>query len=122
MGCSDYTGTRCSPSLDFPDYGVMITPWNHFHLCWLALRLGDNESAMAHALALSKIASNWTIFKPLRSNPELNDQLLKLKNHFHRSSEKSSLQNMWFDKAPMHLINVRIREIWVYAINSENGV
>ncbi|MDT5025552.1 MAG: hypothetical protein QOE61_1978 [Micromonosporaceae bacterium] len=34
------------------DYGVMITPWNHFHLAWLAARLGDMPASISHLTAL----------------------------------------------------------------------
>ena len=41
------------------DYGVMITPWNHFHLCWLALKLKDRDSGIAHAEVLCESAHPW---------------------------------------------------------------
>ena len=67
------------------DYGVMITPWNHFHLCWMAMRLNDHKAAMMHACALCSITTSgdvrtgrflnrlttWEIFAPLRTNPQL---------------------------------------------------
>lgn len=34
------------------DYGRMITPWNHFHLMWLARHLHDDQSALEHARRL----------------------------------------------------------------------
>jgi hypothetical protein len=63
------------------DYGVMITPWNHFHLCWLAIKLGDVSSAISHARTLCNIAkrgdhragrfltrlSNWPCFQDIIS-------------------------------------------------------
>lgn len=59
------------------DYGVMITPWNHFHLTWLAVRLGDLSSARAHVRTLCETAlqgdvrtgrfltriCNWPVFQ-----------------------------------------------------------
>jgi hypothetical protein len=61
------------------DYGVMITPWNHFHLCWLALRLADHQAAIAHADALCRTAlrgdvragrflsrvCSWPVYQPV---------------------------------------------------------
>lgn len=37
------------------DYGVMITPWNLFHLCWLAVKLGDLAAAEDYALSLCRL-------------------------------------------------------------------
>jgi len=73
---------RCRNFSEFDeayDYGVMITPWNHFHLAWVALRLRDQVSALAHAEALCTLAantdirarrfvvrlSNWTVFRAI---------------------------------------------------------
>ncbi len=61
------------------NYGAMITPWNNFHLCWIAARLGDDVSAMAYANAVIANCYNgdiragrfiarlstWSIFRKL---------------------------------------------------------
>ena len=63
------------------DYGVMITPWNHFHLSWLAIKKRDMISAMKHIDMLFRLAqagdsraarfinriSFWNIFDSFRS-------------------------------------------------------
>jgi hypothetical protein len=38
------------------NYGNMITVWNHFHLTWLAIRLGNLDAAALHAIALCETA------------------------------------------------------------------
>lgn len=71
------------------NYGLMITPWNHFHLTWLAIRLGDNKSAVAHAIRLCETAinkdfragrfltrlSNWPIFHSILSESRLSERI-----------------------------------------------
>ena len=103
------------------DYSIMITPWNHFHLCWLALRLGDISSATAHADALCNVAllgdaragrfltrlSNWSLFEPILNedhNREMidnarrrlglipSDDLIKL---------RPRLEEIWFHSASL---------------------
>jgi hypothetical protein len=75
------------------DYGVMITPWNHLHLTWTALRLRDRSAALAHAEALSRLANadlrarrfvvrlaNWSVFAPIAKSGSLKvtlDQLCR---------------------------------------------
>jgi hypothetical protein len=64
------------------DYGVMITPWNHFHLCWLAVRHDSLAAARSHWTALCNAARTdsrvgrflnrlalWAVFDVLRSDP-----------------------------------------------------
>ena len=62
------------------NYGIMITPWNHFHLAWLAARLGDVDASRAHASRLCSTTklgdvrtgrflnrlTTWRIFSILR--------------------------------------------------------
>lgn len=67
------------------DYGTMITPWNHFHLAWLAARLGNAEASRAHASKLCSTTklgdvrtgrflnrlTTWSIFSMLREDPTI---------------------------------------------------
>lgn len=78
------------------DYGLMITPWNHFHLTWVALRLRDQASALAHAETLCTLAANadirasrfiirvlnWTVFQPIVADSRLKERLDLLCFHF----------------------------------------
>ena len=71
------------------DYGIMITPWNHFHLAWLATRLGDTNAGRAHASKLCSTTtlgdvrtgrflnrlSTWSIFFQFREEPQIRAEL-----------------------------------------------
>lgn len=64
------------------DFGTMISPWNHFQLSWLALRLGNIAAASAHAEKLCTSSAygerrtgrflnrllHWPVFDPLRAS------------------------------------------------------
>ena len=75
---------------------VMITPWNHFHLCWLALKLGDQQAAERHALVLTDIGIRgdvragrfvarvltWPVFAPLRESHAVRSKLDAARTYF----------------------------------------
>jgi len=96
------------------NYGVMITPWNHFHLCWLALKLKDQNSALAHAEALCESGlrgesragrfitrlTNWPCFKPIRVSKlagriELARTALGLEKLALNSERKRRIEEIW---------------------------
>ncbi|MFL6209103.1 MAG: toll/interleukin-1 receptor domain-containing protein [Pyrinomonadaceae bacterium] len=101
------------------DYGVMITPWNHFHLCWLAIKLGDLTSAALHAKALCDVIvrgdfragrfltrlSHWSCFHPLIDNGEIDD-------HINSAREALKLESL----ETMVIMKQRIEEIWRHAM------
>ena len=80
------------------DYSQMITPWNHFNLMWLAIRLNDNDAALQHAIKLCDTTSvgetragrfinrltHWSQFKSIRE--EIEPKLLNARNNLHLSS------------------------------------
>lgn len=71
------------------NYGYMITPWNHFHLCWLATRLRDNHAGRAHFSKLCSTTkqgevrtgrflnriSTWDLFSEYRADNNLHSEL-----------------------------------------------
>lgn len=77
------------------NYGVMITPWNHFHLCWIANRLGDTAASASHARKLCAIGlqgdvragrfvnrlSTWPGFFGVREKEKLDRQLATSREH-----------------------------------------
>jgi hypothetical protein len=100
------------------DYGVMITPWNHFHLSWLAIRLGDPDAGLAHAKALCSTTTlgdvrtgrflnrltTWAVFDEIRSQQELSVLL---------AAARAKLGLVEADKIPD--IKKRLSEIWQVA-------
>ncbi len=98
------------------DYGVMITPWNHLHLCWLALKLRDLDSSIAHAEALCESAlrgelragrylarlSNWSCFEPIRTSRRLEGKIEIARATL--GLEKMSMSRKW---------KQRIEKIWL---------
>ena len=100
------------------DYGVMITPWNLFHLTWLALRVDDIANAKEFAVSLCKTScsgdvrsgrflsrlSAWPLFERLRVDR-------RVYRHIQDARETLGLENL------EHLGNTqdRVREIWHFA-------
>jgi hypothetical protein len=99
------------------DYGTLATPWNHFHLMWLAVRLNRNDAALLHATKLCSTTSvgevrtgrflnrllHWPLFDDLRkhvfSELEVARERLKL------TSTAASLN-----------FSNDIKEVWKYAL------
>lgn len=100
------------------NYGIMITPWNNFHLTWLAIRLNDLDAAKALAIALCAHAingdpragrflsrlSNWNCFDSIMSDTSV----LSKVNH-----ARSVLCLTEIDA--LHNLKARITEIWHYS-------
>jgi len=100
------------------DYGIMITPWNHFHLAWLAMRLGDPRASYAHAKALCSTTTLgdkrtgrflnrltcWSIFDEVRSQAGLIDII---------AAARSALGLI--DTKSIPDIQKRLSQIWQFA-------
>ena len=97
------------------DYGRMITPWNHFHLSWVADCLGDFDSSIAHlkipcaagaqgdyraARFINRLAT-WSIFSEHRQSDELRDQLIAARERLGLTA---------IDKLP--IMRKRLNQIW----------
>src|SRR5205807_1179056 len=91
--------------------------WNHFHLSWLALKLKDRDSSIAHAEALCESAlrgevragrfltrlSNWSCFEPIRSSSKLVDKI-------ESARATLGLERLVLNQERRH----RIEEIWSF--------
>lgn len=101
------------------DYGTMITPWNHFHLSWVAECLGDFDSSISHLRVLCETGARgdyrtarfinrlatWPMFSEHRRSDELREHLLMARER---------LELTPLDKLP--LIQERLTEIWDYVM------
>lgn len=99
------------------DYGMMITPWNHFHLSWLAGRLGDQDASRAHASKLCSTTTlgdvrtgrfvnrltTWSIFASLREDQHLRANI---------RDARRALGMIEFDKIPA--VQSRLADIWLH--------
>ena len=97
------------------NYGEMITPWNHFHLSWVADRLGDVNASNSHAMTLCSTAARgdfrasrfinrlttWPSFSRHRRIGEFVEQLREARSRLELAS---------IDSVP--LIQRRLSEIW----------
>ncbi len=99
------------------DYGVMITPWNHFHLTWLAVCLGDLASANAHVRTLCETAlqgdvragrfltriCNWPVFQQVLADPKTS-----------KSVDQARAFLGLVEKGTAVPLRRRLEEIWAY--------
>ena len=100
------------------DYGIMITPWNHFHLTWLAVRLGDICSASAHVRTLCETAlqgdiragrflariCNWPVFQPVLTDSTTSELVVRARLSLSLDEKEVSVG-----------VRQRLQEIWFHA-------
>lgn len=99
------------------DYGLMITPWNHFHLSWIAKRLGNLTASIAHAKRLCSTTvigdertgrfinrlATWQIFDEIRTQSDIKELL---------DSARDRLDLVAIDDIPA--VRTRLNQIWTY--------
>jgi hypothetical protein len=93
------------------DYGKMITPWNPFHLMWLALRLDNPDAAIAHAQrlcsapALGEVRTgrfinrllHWPLFGDIRKS--MMNEISGARKHLRLTSIETSAQEQTKDSS-----------------------
>jgi hypothetical protein len=113
------------------DYGVMITPWNHLHLSWLALRMGSTSAAKSHAKALCEVAEhgdlraarflvrmmNWPCFAAFLSDTDLRARVDDAASRFWVSGVDGVHEgsNRMLRQAPRAQVLGRLEDVWKYA-------
>jgi TIR domain len=104
------------------DYGKLATPWNHFHLMWLAVRLNRHDAALLYATKLCSTTSvgevrtgrflnrllHWPLFSELRK--QLIPEIEKARRRLKLTSIKASTN-----------FSEELKDLWEYAVSREQA-